>query len=105
MKQLRPYPQAVITKKGARFLEAGNVWVYDAEVLEMRPAPLDGREAQNGDLVDVVDEKGGYLGTGLLSQQSKIRVRIVSRNANDRFEMCIRDRSRAPSSWVNGRRR
>ena len=92
MKQLRPYPQAVITKNGARFLEAGNVWVYDAEVLEMRPAPLDGREAQNGDLVDVVDEKGGYLGTGLLSQQSKIRVRIVSRNANDRFPGLVVDR-------------
>ena len=92
MKQLRPYPQAVITKKGARFLEAGNVWVYDAEVLETRPAPLDGREAQNGDLVDVVDEKGGYLGTGLLSQQSKIRVRIVSRNANDRFDEAFWER-------------
>ena len=58
MKQLRPFPQAVITKKGARFLAAGNVWVYDAEVLEVRPAPSDGREVENGDLVDVVDEKG-----------------------------------------------
>jgi 23S rRNA (cytosine1962-C5)-methyltransferase len=92
MKQLRPFPQAVVTKKGARFLAAGNVWVYDAEVLEVRPAPLDGREVANGDLVDVVDEKGSYLGTGLLSQQSKIRVRLVSRNANDRFDEAFWER-------------
>lgn len=92
MKQLRPFPQAVVTKKGARFLDAGNVWVYDAEVLEMRPAPLDGREAENGDLVDVVDEKGTYLGTGPISQRSKIRVRIVSRNANDRFDEAFWER-------------
>lgn len=92
MKQLRPFPQAVITKKGARFLDAGNVWVYDAEVLRIEPAPLDGREAENGDLVDVVDEKGGYLGTGPVSLESKIRVRIVSRNANDRFDEAFWER-------------
>ncbi len=92
MKQLRPFPQTVVTKKGARFLGTGNAWVYDAEVLEMRPAPLDGREASNGDLVDVVDEKGTYLGTGTLSQQSKIRVRLVSRNANDRFDEAFWER-------------
>lgn len=92
MKQLRPYPQAVITKKGARFLEAGNVWVYDAEVVALHSAPLDGREAINGDLVDVVDEKGSYLGTGLLSQNSKIRIRLISRNANDRFDEAFWER-------------
>ena len=92
MKQLRPFPQAIITKKGARFLAAGNVWVYDAEVLEVRPAPSDGREVENGDLVDVVDEKGTYLGTGPISLQSKIRIRIVSRNANDRFDEAFWER-------------
>ena len=35
---------------------------------------------------DAVSEKGKYLGTGFLSRQSKIRVRLVSRNANDRFD-------------------
>lgn len=92
MKQLRPFPQAVVTKKGARFLAAGNVWVYDAEVLRIDPAPLDGREVANGDLVDVVDEKGAYLGTGPVSLASKIRVRLVSRNANDRFDEAFWER-------------
>ena len=39
-----------------------------------------------GGLVDAVSEKGKYLGTGFLSRQSKIRVRLLSHNANDRFD-------------------
>ena len=41
---------------------------------------------KNGGLVDVINKKGRYLGTGFLSEQSKIRVRLISRNANDRFD-------------------
>ena len=92
MKQLRAYPQAVISKKAAASLHHGHPWVFDAEVRRIDPAPVDGREVQNGDLVDVVDEKGSYLGTGLLSEQSKIRIRLVSRNANDRFDEAFWER-------------
>ncbi|MGN0978333.1 MAG: class I SAM-dependent rRNA methyltransferase, partial [Faecousia sp.] len=35
---------------------------------------------------DAVSEKGKYLGTGFVSRNSKIRLRLVSRNANDRFD-------------------
>ena len=55
-------------------------------MLRVEPAPLDGREAANGCLADIREENGTWQGTGLLSQQSKIRVRMVSRNANDRFD-------------------
>lgn len=41
---------------------------------------------QNGDMVDVVSNKGRYLGTGWVNDHSKIRVRIISRNANDTFD-------------------
>lgn len=61
-------------------MEQGHPWIYDAEVLS-----FDG-EAENGCLVDAVSEKGKYLGTGFLSKKSKIRIRLVSRNANDRFD-------------------
>ncbi|MBR5981579.1 MAG: class I SAM-dependent rRNA methyltransferase, partial [Firmicutes bacterium] len=40
----------------------------------------------NGGLVDVVSLKGKYLGTGFLSESSKIRIRLISRNANDTFD-------------------
>ena len=37
-------------------------------------------------MVDVLSRKGRYLGSGLLSEASKIRIRLLSRNANDRFD-------------------
>ena len=36
--------------------------------------------------MDAVTENGRYLGTGLLSLKSRIRIRILSNNANDRFD-------------------
>ena len=80
MKAQRSYPALTVTRKAQTALEAGHPWVYDAEV----ETPTDSLE--NGGLVDVVSEKGAYLGTGMLSQKSKIRVRLLSRNANDSFD-------------------
>ena len=80
MKQIRPYPTVTITKKGQRSIEAGHPWVYEGEVLSCPP------EAPNGAIVDVCSEKGTWLGAGLLSLQSLIRVRLLSRNPNDSFD-------------------
>ena len=80
MKIERGYPRATITKKGEASLSSGHSWVYEAEVLSLSEQP------ENGSLVDVVSEKGKYLGTGLYSQFSKIRIRLISRNANDKFD-------------------
>ncbi|MGI6754419.1 MAG: class I SAM-dependent rRNA methyltransferase [Atopobiaceae bacterium] len=86
MKQQRPYPYVTISKKAARSLKAGHPWVFEGEVLATAPAPTDGQAAANGDIVDVFEQNGTWQGAGLLSQESKIRVRIISRNANDRFD-------------------
>lgn len=80
MKQIRPYPAVVITKKGQRALEAGHPWVYAGEVLSCPEG------VENGAVVDVLSEKGTWLGAGLLSLHSLIRVRLLSRNANDSFD-------------------
>ena len=82
MKAARDYPILTVTAKGTRWLESGHPWVYDSDVAR----EPDESECENGALVDVVSEKGKYLGTGFLSRLSKLRVRIVSRNANDRFD-------------------
>ena len=58
----------------------GHPWIYDAEVLSVEG------DFENGDLVDAVSEKGKYIGTGFISTESKIRIRLVSRNANDKFD-------------------
>ncbi|MCI1997398.1 MAG: class I SAM-dependent rRNA methyltransferase [Olsenella sp.] len=86
MKKVRPYPQAVISQKAARALKAGHPWVFEGEVKAILPSPADGREGVNGDMVDLVEENGTWQGAGLVSMASKIRVRLVSRNANDRFD-------------------
>ena len=80
MKAERAYPSATVTPKAEAAILRGHPWVYDAEILSMEGAP------ENGGLVDVRSRKGAYLGTGFLSEQSKIRVRLLSRNANDRFD-------------------
>ena len=79
MKQKRDFPRCTVTAKGARWVEQGHPWIYEDEV-------LDQLYCENGALVDAVSEKGKYLGTGFFSRNSRIRVRLVSRNANDRFD-------------------
>ncbi len=76
----RAYPKYTVTPKAEAAILRGHPWVYDAEILSAEGA------AENGGLADVLSKKGRYLGTGLLSQQSKIRIRLISRNANDRFD-------------------
>ena len=80
MKQERMYPKITVTKKAEVALAGGHPWVYDAELLGIEGEP------ENGGLVDVVSLKGKYLGTGFLSESSKIRIRLISRNANDTFD-------------------
>lgn len=80
MKTERNFPKAVITKKGDAWVNGGHPWIYDAEVIS-----VDG-DYENGDLVDAMNEKGKYLGTGFISMESKIRIRLISRNANDKFD-------------------
>ena len=80
MKQERAFPRVTITKKGEWPIKAGHPWVYDAEVLGNTDA------VENGALVDAFSDKGSYLGTGFLSKSSKIRLRLLSSNANEKFD-------------------
>ena len=102
MKQVRPYPRVIVTRKAARSLAGGHPWVFEGEVLRLEPSPEDGRPAANGDVVDVFEENGTWQGAGLISEQSKIRVRIVTRNANDRVDEAFWHR-RAQWAWAHRR--
>ena len=77
MKAARPYPIVTITPKGERAIVDGHPWVYEGEVVSVSGTPED------GSLVDVVSKKGSWLGCGFCNSASKIRVRLVTRNAND----------------------
>ena len=80
MKQTREYPLFTVSKKGTRWVEGGHPWIYAEEILSMSAEP------ENGALADAVSEGGKYLGTGLYSRESKIGLRLLSHNANDRFD-------------------
>ena len=80
MKQQRNFPSYIVTKKATDSLKSGHPWVFEDEIIE-KPDNV-----ENGSIVDVLSEKGTYLGSGLLSESSKIRIRILSSNANEKFE-------------------
>lgn len=76
----RNYPNISVTDKAARSLRSGHPWVYADEVLRADAA------CTNGQIVDVTTRSGHWLGAGFYNSASKIRVRVLSRNANDRFD-------------------
>lgn len=92
MKTEREYFKATVTEKAEKSLEAGHPWVYAEEITDATGYP------DNGGLIDVVSQKGKYLGTGFLSEHSKIRIRVISKNANDRFDAAFFER-RLRHAW------
>ena len=93
MKSTRNYPVYKVNKHAEGLLVGGHPWVYENDILESPEA-----EPENGTLADVVSPKGAYLGTGFISLKSKIRVRLISRNANDTFDAAFW-RRRAEYAW------
>ena len=92
MKAQRNFPRLIITAKGTRWVEQGHPWIYEGEVIRQEG------DCENGGLMDAVSEKGKYLGTGFFSKHSKIRLRLLSRNANDRFDAAFWQR-RLQYAW------
>lgn len=71
----------VTLKKGeGRTLKSGGMWVYDNEI-----ASIVGT-FHNGDIVTVHDFDGYPMGKGFINQNSKIRVRMMTRNANQEID-------------------
>lgn len=79
MKTERAYPSVVIDARGTKKAQGGHPWVFDNEITQVNGTPED------GGLCDVLSPKGRYLGTGYYNSHSKIRVRMISQNANDTF--------------------
>ncbi len=85
---------AVVTlKKGeGRTLKSGGMWIYDNEI-----ASIEG-EYENGDIVQVHDFDGFAMGKGFINLYSKIRIRMMTRNAAQEID---RDfiRMRVQHAW------
>lgn len=82
MTQHRLYPKVYISSKAERAIKAGHPWVYGEEIKQIES------QLENGSLVDVM-AGNAWQGTGFYNSNSKIAVRIISRNANDRFDVAF----------------
>ena len=80
----------VTLKKGeGRTLKAGGMWVFDNEIESIM-----GR-FENGSIVTVHDFDGYSMGRGFINQNSKIRIRLMTRNVNQEIDHeFLRDRVR-----------
>lgn len=77
----------VIIKKGeGRSFKAGGLWIYDNEI-----DGINGR-FENGDIVDVLDFDGYFLGKGFININSKITVRIMTRKKDTNIDREFIDR-------------
>jgi 23S rRNA (cytosine1962-C5)-methyltransferase len=63
----------ILKKREGREFKAGGAWIYDNEIDKVEGS------FENGDIVEVHDFDGYFLGYGFINEKSKIRVRIMSR--------------------------
>lgn len=85
---------AVVTlKKGeGRFLKSGGLWIYDNEIASVMGS------FENGDLVIVHDFDGYGLGRGFINLNSKIRIRMMTRNQDQEIDAAFL-RMRVKDAW------
>lgn len=76
----RIFPKVTVNEKAEAAVKRGHPWIFAEKVVDIEG------EYQNGDLVDVYTRKHRFLGTGFINDNSAMRVRLVSRNANDKFD-------------------
>lgn len=70
-------PVVVISKEGETWLRNGQMWMYRNNVIDLDEM------IENGSLVNIMTVDGEYLGTGFLSIQSHITVRILTKDIKE----------------------
>ena len=80
-------------KKGeGRTVKSGGLWIYDNEIDR-----ISGR-FRNGEMVTVCDFDGYPLGRGYINQNSRIRIRMMTRNAAQEMDAAF-FRKRLQDAW------
>ncbi len=83
----------IILKKGeGRLLKSGGLWIFDNEIDRAEGTFI------NGDVVKIADFDGWPLGKGFVNMNSKIRVRVLTRNAEETIDASFL-RRRLAAAW------
>lgn len=85
-------PLVILKKNEGRLIKAGGAWVFDNEIESITG------EYKNGDIVIVKDNDGITLGKGFINDNSKIRVRLLSRNSDTEIDRAF-FRMRVKDAW------
>lgn len=85
---------AIVTlKKGeGRYLKSGGPWIYDNEIASITGS------FENGDIVIVHDTTGYPLGRGFINTNSKITIRMMTRNVDNEIDEAF-IRMRVKDAW------
>lgn len=88
---------AVVTlKKGeGRILKSGGMWVFDNEIAKMEG------NFENGDMITIHDFDGYPMGKGFINLNSKIRVRLMTRDVSREIDRdFLYERVKTPGNIV-----
>jgi 23S rRNA (cytosine1962-C5)-methyltransferase len=72
-----PSPRLVLHRHQDRRLRSGHPWVFSNEVAKVEGDPAD------GDMVEVVDDRGAFLGRAYFNHQSLICARVLTRGRDE----------------------
>ena len=81
-----------LRKGEGRYLKAGGAWVFDNEIDVINGS------YENGDIVSLVDFDDYPMGVGYINDNSKIRVRMLSRNPETTIDAKL-FRDRVKAAW------
>ena len=85
-------PVVKISRRGAKRLQDGHVWVYRSDIASANGvAP--------GAAVGVTDERGKSMGTALYSSSSQIAIRMISSHPVNDLHSLLRERIQAAVSY------
>ena len=85
-------PLVTLKKNEGRLLKACGAWVFDNEIESISGG------YENGDIVIIKDNDGITLGKGFINDNSKIRIRLLSRNADTEIDRAF-FRMRVKDAW------
>jgi len=74
------YPQVILKPRKARPFYGRHPWVLDSAVDRLEGTPAD------GDVVDLLSEKGKFIARGVFNSQSRLRVRLYTWRAGESLD-------------------